>query len=40
MPIHDWTRIPAGIFHHFHQDWTIEITRALIAARCPKGLRR
>jgi hypothetical protein len=25
MPIHDWTRVSAGIFHHFHQDWTIEI---------------
>jgi len=19
MPIHDWTRVDAGIFHHFHQ---------------------
>lgn len=18
MPIHDWTRVPAGLFHHFH----------------------
>jgi hypothetical protein len=21
MPIHDWTRVEAGIFHHFHQRW-------------------
>ena len=21
MPIHDWTRVDAGIFHHFHQRW-------------------
>jgi hypothetical protein len=29
MPIHDWTRVEAGLFHHFHQDWTIEICRTL-----------
>ncbi len=21
MPIHDWTRVDAGIFHHFHHEW-------------------
>lgn len=21
MPIHDWTRVNAGIFHHFHNSW-------------------
>ncbi len=21
MPVHDWTRVNAGIFHHFHQRW-------------------
>lgn len=21
MPIHDWTRLEAGDFHHFHQSW-------------------
>ena len=26
MPIHDWTRVPSGLSHHFHQDWSIEIT--------------
>jgi hypothetical protein len=29
MPVHDWTRVDAGIFHHFHHDWITEITRAL-----------
>jgi hypothetical protein len=29
MPIHDWTRVDAGIFHHFHHDWISEISRAL-----------
>jgi Protein of unknown function (DUF4058) len=38
MPIHDWTRVPAGLFHHFHRDWTIEIARTLNRGRLPKGL--
>src|SRR5208337_5053320 len=21
MPVHDWTRVSAGIFHHFHLEW-------------------
>jgi hypothetical protein len=29
MPIHDWTRVEAGIFHAFHHDWITEISRAL-----------
>jgi len=29
MPIHDWSRVDAGTFHHFHRAWTIEIARAL-----------
>lgn len=29
MPIHDWTRVDAGIFHHFHHGWITEIARAL-----------
>src|SRR5262249_45154712 len=29
MPIHDWTRVNAGIFHHFHHGWIEEIARAL-----------
>jgi hypothetical protein len=38
MPIHDWTRVPSGLFHHFHQDWSIEIARTLNRGRLPKGL--
>jgi hypothetical protein len=38
MPIHDWSIIPAGLFHHFHQDWSTEITRELNRGRLPKGL--
>jgi Protein of unknown function (DUF4058) len=29
MPVHDWTRIEAGIFHHFHHGWIEEIARSL-----------
>src|SRR4051794_14123836 len=29
MPIHDWTRVDAGIFHHFHQQWVVAITNVL-----------
>jgi hypothetical protein len=29
MPIHDWRRVPAGIFHAFHHDWITDIARAL-----------
>ena len=29
MPIHDWKRVPAGVFHGFHQHWTVEIEVAL-----------
>ena len=37
MPIHDWSRIDAGAYHHFHQDWTIEIRRALNRGILPPG---
>lgn len=35
MPIHDWTRVDAGIFHHFHLEWTAELARALNAGLLP-----
>lgn len=25
MPIHDWAHAPSGLFHHFHQAWSLEI---------------
>ena len=37
MPIHDWTRVSAGMFHDFHQDWTIEIRRTLNRGLLPPG---
>jgi len=38
MPIHDWTRVDAGMFRDFHQDWTVELCRSLNAGRLPPGL--
>ena len=35
MPIHDWTRVEAGIFHHFHQAWITAIARSLNAGVLP-----
>lgn len=29
MPVHDWTRVDAGIFHDFHHSWIEETKRAL-----------
>jgi hypothetical protein len=37
MPIHDWTRVDAGIFHHFHHAWIEAITRALNAGLLPQA---
>jgi hypothetical protein len=36
--MHDWSRVPSGLFHHFHQDWSIAIARELNRGRLPKGL--
>jgi hypothetical protein len=35
MPIHDWTRIDAGLFHDFHQGWTVALRNALNAGVLP-----
>lgn len=37
MPIHDWTRVGAGIFHHFHHAWIAELTLALNGGLLPGG---
>lgn len=37
MPIHDWSRGDAGLFHDFHQAWTIELGNALNAGVLPPG---
>ena len=29
MPVHDWTRVGAGIFHYFHLEWIGDLSRVL-----------
>lgn len=38
MPLHDWTKTPSGLYHDFHQTWTIYIKNALNGGLLPKGL--
>ena len=35
MPVHDWTRVIAGTFHHFHHEWITCISRALNSGLLP-----
>jgi hypothetical protein len=35
MPIHDWTRVEAGLFHDFHQSWSVGLRDALNAGVLP-----
>jgi hypothetical protein len=37
MPVHDWTRVSAGIFHDFHQAWITEIRNVLNGGLLPPG---
>lgn len=35
MPMHDWTKVDAGIFHHFHQMWSGRIMERLNSGLLP-----
>ena len=35
MPVHDWTRVDAGIFHDFHHAWIEELKRELNGGLLP-----
>ena len=35
MPLHDWTRIDAGMFHAFHLHWIVALTDSLNAGILP-----
>ncbi len=37
MAIHDWTRVRANRFHHFHQTWTTTLAATLNAGGLPPG---
>ena len=36
MPIHDWTRVDAGIFHDLHLSWVSELSKALNSGLLPR----
>ncbi len=38
MPLHDWSRVYAGMFHDFHQSWSIRIKDALNGGILPRGV--
>lgn len=37
MPVHDWSRVKAGIFHHFHTSWAIHLAESLNDGVLPTG---
>jgi hypothetical protein len=37
VPIHDWTRVEAGLFHAFHQSWITYLSSALNRGILPPG---
>lgn len=37
MPAHDWTKVPPGIFHHFHNGWIVALADALNGGALPRG---
>jgi len=37
MPVHDWTRVDASVFHDFHNVWIGELRNALNSGLLPPG---
>jgi hypothetical protein len=37
MPVHDWSRVPAGTFHDFHATWIPMLKRVLNRGVLPEG---
>jgi len=37
MPLHDWTKVEAGIFHDFHSSWIIHLKESLNEGLLPAG---
>lgn len=35
MPMHDWTRVDANAYHHFHGRWIYAVSDALNAGGLP-----
>src|SRR3712207_668607 len=37
MPVHDWGRVRAGQFHHFHNSWIYKLSDRLNGGILPPG---
>lgn len=37
MPVHDWSSVRAGWFHHFHNSWIYKLTDRLNGGLLPQG---
>jgi hypothetical protein len=37
MPVHDWSQVRAGMFHHFHNAWIYQLAGDLNAGLLPEG---
>jgi hypothetical protein len=37
MPLHDWSRVRHGMFHHFHNSWIYKLADQLNAGALPQG---
>ncbi len=37
MPVHDWTKVRAGTFHHFHHTWIARLCARLNGGVLPQG---
>lgn len=37
MPVHDWTRVNAGTYHHFHALWIAHLSETLNSGVLPSG---
>jgi hypothetical protein len=37
MPVHDWTRVNPGLFHHFHQMWIAALCNYFNSGNLPGG---
>jgi hypothetical protein len=35
MPVHDWSRVEAGVYHDFHNAWIIMLRNALNGGLLP-----
>jgi hypothetical protein len=38
MPMHDWSRVPPGVYHNFHYRWIAAIMDRLNAGLLPSGM--